>query len=358
MSFETPIDGTFSEFGDPIPFKVKVVDPEDGTIDCTKIRVTYSLGHNEHAHQQDEAAVKADCTGVITPARDAGHGGTAYVYHVVQAFYTDAGGAGGTPALTGEAGTVLHPRSYAAETYQKGEGVGLYVGKLFVPGSGDWFMFPRINVKDIKALRTQIYSYGTGATVTVRADSPTGPVLARYTDIPSMPARTGLRVPRVPVRSPRRSPTPAACTTSTSSSSGLRTRRRRSSSATSSSSRSVTTETTGTVGGTVPATLAVSLGAPATFGAFTPGVAQGVHGEHDGHRHLHRRRRHADRQRPEPDRHRPSGQRRRFALPQPLQGLGHGQDWTGPTSNDTSRASSSRPSAPTTRYAPAPTARP
>ncbi len=33
------------------------------------------------------------------------------------------------------------------------------------------------------------------------------------------------------------------------------------------------TSTTSTVGGTVPATLSLSLGAPATFGAFTPGVA-------------------------------------------------------------------------------------
>ena len=31
---------------------------------------------------------------------------------------------------------------------------------------------------------------------------------------------------------------------------------------------------TGTVGGSVPATLALTLGAPATFGAFTPGVAK------------------------------------------------------------------------------------
>ena len=30
----------------------------------------------------------------------------------------------------------------------------------------------------------------------------------------------------------------------------------------------------GTVGGSVPATLALTLGAPATFGAFTPGVAR------------------------------------------------------------------------------------
>jgi hypothetical protein len=35
---------------------------------------------------------------------------------------------------------------------------------------------------------------------------------------------------------------------------------------------SVTTEATGSVGGTVPATLSLTLGAPASFGAFTPGV--------------------------------------------------------------------------------------
>src|SRR6478609_2370784 len=36
----------------------------------------------------------------------------------------------------------------------------------------------------------------------------------------------------------------------------------------------ITTSTPGTVGGTVPATLALSLGAPAAFGAFTPGLAK------------------------------------------------------------------------------------
>ena len=34
----------------------------------------------------------------------------------------------------------------------------------------------------------------------------------------------------------------------------------------------ITPCTTGGVGGTVPATLALTLGAPATFGAFTPGI--------------------------------------------------------------------------------------
>ncbi len=36
----------------------------------------------------------------------------------------------------------------------------------------------------------------------------------------------------------------------------------------------VETNTPGDVGGSVPATLSLSLGAPATFGAFTPGIAK------------------------------------------------------------------------------------
>ena len=38
------------------------------------------------------------------------------------------------------------------------------------------------------------------------------------------------------------------------------------------------TSVDGTVGGTVPATLSLTLGAPATFGAFTPGVARDYNG--------------------------------------------------------------------------------
>ena len=56
--------------------------------------------------------------------------------------------------------------------------------------------------------------------------------------------------------------------------------------------------TAGTVGGTVPATLSLTLGAPATFGAFTPGRGQDLHGVHDRQRDLHRGRRGAERRRP------------------------------------------------------------
>ena len=65
----------------------------------------------------------------------------------------------------------------------------------------------------------------------------------------------------------------------------------------------------GTAGGTVPATLSLTLGAPATFGAFTPGVAEGLHGVDDGERDLDGRRRDAVGRRPELDEHGPPGQR-------------------------------------------------
>ena len=51
---------------------------------------------------------------------------------------------------------------------------------------------------------------------------------------------------------------------------------------------------TAEVGGTVPATLALSLGASPTFGAFVPGRHAGVHGVDDGQRGLVRGRRGAD----------------------------------------------------------------
>ena len=44
----------------------------------------------------------------------------------------------------------------------------------------------------------------------------------------------------------------------------------------------------GSVGGTVPATLSLTLGTPAAFAAFTPGDGSQLRREHDGERDLHR----------------------------------------------------------------------
>jgi len=180
---EAPADGGWSEFGAPLPFRLRVTDPEDGAVDCTKVVVTYQLGHNQHGHPQAEARPGPDCTGVLTPAPDAGHGQDAYVFHILGAQYTD-GGAPGAPALTGSADIVLHPREYQGRNYPLGSGVGLYYGQLFVPDSGNWFSFPRINLAGIDHLSMEFATRQAGANLTVHADSPTGPVVATFPNVP------------------------------------------------------------------------------------------------------------------------------------------------------------------------------
>ena len=66
---------------------------------------------------------------------------------------------------------------------------------------------------------------------------------------------------------------------------------------------------TGGVGGTVPATLSLTLGTPAAFGAFTPGVAKDYIASTTANVISHRRRRDAQRRRSQRDGDRPSGQR-------------------------------------------------
>ena len=77
-------------------------------------------------------------------------------------------------------------------------------------------------------------------------------------------------------------------------------RRRRSSCRPATSSRASTRpRRPGGVGGTVPATLSLTMGAAASFGTFQPGVGRDVHGVDDRDRDLDRRRRGADGHGPE-----------------------------------------------------------
>ena len=94
------------------------------------------------------------------------------------------------------------------------------------------------------------------------------------------------------------------------------------------------TQTTGPVGGNVPATLSLTLGTPASFGAFTPAVAREytatmtanvISSAGDAALTV------ADPSTNHPG-HLVNGS---FFLPQPLQGLGTVKTYSGPVSNDT-----------------------
>ncbi|MFC7640233.1 Ig-like domain-containing protein [Streptosporangium lutulentum] len=87
VTFTTPAEGQLFSFGDTVPFTVNVTDPEDGAIDCTKVKVTYLLGHDSHRHS---ITSKNGCTGSIAVPIDGEHDSAANVYGVLDAEYTDA----------------------------------------------------------------------------------------------------------------------------------------------------------------------------------------------------------------------------------------------------------------------------
>jgi cytochrome c len=67
VEITSPAEGSFFEFGDAIPFEVTVTDNEDGTVSgdhaaCSRMRVQYLLGHDEHSHPITDAT---GCRGTL-----------------------------------------------------------------------------------------------------------------------------------------------------------------------------------------------------------------------------------------------------------------------------------------------------
>lgn len=99
-----PVAGQPFEFGDTVEYEVQVTD--DQPVDCSRVDVTYILGHNTHGHPQTTAN---GCTGSITTTVPSGHDpGTDDLSAVFNAEYTDAGDQSSEP-LTGSDEVVLQP---------------------------------------------------------------------------------------------------------------------------------------------------------------------------------------------------------------------------------------------------------
>ncbi|MBZ6173000.1 ThuA domain-containing protein [Streptomyces olivaceus] len=177
VKIDVPGNGALAAFGEPVPFKVTVTDPEE-TIDCSKVKVAYSLGHDNHAH---ELTSETGCEGTLNPPPgDGGHDPNANIYGVVGASYTD-GGANGQEALTGTARTVLQPLHRQAEHFTTQQGVsaidktgangGKTVGDIH---DGDWISFSPYKFDGQKKLTVRASSGGSGGYVEVRTGSPDG----------------------------------------------------------------------------------------------------------------------------------------------------------------------------------------
>ncbi|MGH3714360.1 MAG: PQQ-dependent sugar dehydrogenase [Micromonosporaceae bacterium] len=101
-----PVEGQPFRFGDTVEFEARVVD--DQPVDCSRVTVTYILGHDTHGHPQTTAS---GCSGSIQTTVPSGHDPAHdNLTGVFVASYTDPGG-DGLPSLTGTDQVVLVPAS-------------------------------------------------------------------------------------------------------------------------------------------------------------------------------------------------------------------------------------------------------
>jgi cytochrome c len=181
-------NGGFFEFGDRIPYTVTVTDPEDGTIDCSRVVVQTQLGHDSHAHPLDNYT---GCSGVAVTDSSSGdgHGPGQNLFTLLTAQYTDGGATGGVPALVGSTLVELQVKNKEAEHFD-GAHAGIQIlnrsvaraGKrLSEIDHGEWINFGPVNLKGISTVTVGASSGTTGGDVEFRAGSPTGQLLGKAT---------------------------------------------------------------------------------------------------------------------------------------------------------------------------------
>jgi glucose/arabinose dehydrogenase/PKD repeat protein len=179
VSLVLPADGQLFNFGDTIAFQVNASDPEDGAVNCSRVSVTYSLGHDSHAHQITSAT---GCTGTITVPVDGEHDAAANIYGVFDAAYTDNGG------LSSHSIKTLQPKKRQAEHFGAQSGIQLAdhataegartVGFI---DNGDWISFQPYLLNNVTQVSARVASGGTGGTIEVRTGSATGSLLGTVT---------------------------------------------------------------------------------------------------------------------------------------------------------------------------------
>ncbi len=172
INLTTPGNGQLFNFGDTVPFTVTVSDPEDGTINCSRVTVTYSLGHDSHAHQ---ITSKTGCSGTITIPVDGEHDAAANIFGVFDASYTDNGG------LTSRSTRTLQPKKRQGEHFSSQSGVQLADHAAAEGGrtagfieNNDWIAYTPYNVSNATQISVRAASAGAGGTIEVRTGSATG----------------------------------------------------------------------------------------------------------------------------------------------------------------------------------------
>ncbi|SNS45338.1 Glucose/arabinose dehydrogenase, beta-propeller fold, partial [Streptosporangium subroseum] len=197
VTINLPPNGSLFTFGDRVNFTVTVTDPEDGTIDCANVKIQAILGHDTHGHPLDQYT---GCSGTVQTTLSSGHSEGDNVFYVLEASYTDKGGAGSSAPLTGRAQTLLQPKHKQAEFFTAtgrvpgGTGTGdpgVRVETTSDPQGGfnniafiedgDYWSHDPVNLSGIERLSFRAASGSAGGTIEVRAGAVDGPLVGKAT---------------------------------------------------------------------------------------------------------------------------------------------------------------------------------
>jgi cytochrome c len=178
VTFTAPPNGLTFTDGEQMSWNVQVNDP-DGTLDCSKVQVGYSLGHDQHSHN---LSLASGCSGTFTMTT-AGHTPTDNFYGIFTASYTDTSPTAGVPDLTGTTQIVLQPPVKQAEFFQSSSGVqvssvsGAQNQALTSVNNGDWTEYDPYDLQGVNSIGFRVASSGSGGTIEVHADSPDGTLI-------------------------------------------------------------------------------------------------------------------------------------------------------------------------------------
>lgn len=208
MRFEAPPNGAFFDFGDEISWNLSVTDAEDAQIEDADVVIQPALGHDEHAHPADPLHGR---TGSVVTALGGGHSDDMNVFYALDGRYTDSGGPGGIPALTGSHTTLLFPKQREAEFFDASQGVTVAPARdveghanAITGANGAWASYDPVNLRGVDRLVLRAAATSAG-TVELRRGAPDGALLGtaqvpattagRYVDVPVQVSDPGRRSP-------------------------------------------------------------------------------------------------------------------------------------------------------------------